>query len=158
MTASASPYQQMFRLQSQMIEQLTADFDEAAWAHRLGQGAPAHWQLGHIALTRRQLLRGLGRDVAVEPWEARFERGSRPGAALDPPPAELLAALGEAGEQLDGALAALTPAALAADSGREFPHGEHSVAGMLAFLVGHEMYHVGQLAMICRSLGRPGIA
>jgi uncharacterized damage-inducible protein DinB len=51
------------------------------------------------------------------------------------------------------------PAALlAATSPRRFPVADASVGGGLAFLLQHESYHLGQMALVRRQLGYPAVS
>jgi uncharacterized damage-inducible protein DinB len=50
-----------------------------------------------------------------------------------------------------------TPEQLAASCPRSFPIEDKSVLGGLAFLTYHEGYHLGQLALMRRALGHPGL-
>jgi uncharacterized damage-inducible protein DinB len=52
-------------------------------------------------------------------------------------------------------LAELTPAELAEANAHRFPFGDTSRLGMVAFLVQHDSYHLGQVAFIRRQLGKP---
>jgi len=46
---------------------------------------------------------------------------------------------------------------LAKSAPREFPVRDKTVRGMIAFLVYHEAYHVGQVAYVKKWLGYPGV-
>ena len=60
--------------------------------------------------------------------------------------------------ELDERLEAVEGAALAAPAGMSFPTGDDTVLGALAFLSFYESYHVGQMAMLHRALGRGSLS
>lgn len=52
-----------------------------------------------------------------------------------------------------------TPAeVLARPSGHTFPTGETTILGALAFLVQHESYHLGQIALLRKGRGYPAMS
>ena len=59
-----------------------------------------------------------------------------------------------ASTHLAGCLDRATLEELAAPSNQKFPVADKSVLGGLAFLVQHDSYHLGQLAILRRGLGR----
>ena len=69
-----------------------------------------------------------------------------------PPLAELLAAWDAVDGTLAVGLTTLSSAALDALAPHRYPGGDPSVLGTIAFLVQHDRYHVGQLALLRRAL------
>ena len=74
-----------------------------------------------------------------------------------PAPPELLSAWHQVAAAIEERLASVDDAALDAPSGRRFPGGDPSTLGALAFLVQHDSYHIGQLAMLRRVHGLPAM-
>jgi len=66
---------------------------------------------------------------------------------------ELIDAWRSVGTAIDDRLSMIGDADLDAPSGRRFPGGDPSTLGALAFLVQHDSYHIGQLAMLRRVHG-----
>jgi uncharacterized damage-inducible protein DinB len=129
------------------------------WLRRAAEGAShAYWILGHIARTRRGLLRGLGVEVAEAPWEAAFARGTRPGSVLDPEPEALQKDFLDSGRRIAVRLAAMSREEAAAPFGRTLPDGSSTREGAAQFLLRHESYHLGQLGLLRRVCGKPGVA
>jgi uncharacterized damage-inducible protein DinB len=52
----------------------------------------------------------------------------------------------------------LTPEQLVKPLGRTLPDGSDTTEGALRFLAWHEAYHFGQLGMLRRLAGKPGLA
>ncbi|MDX2006127.1 MAG: DinB family protein [Meiothermus sp.] len=97
---------------------------------------------------------GRGRDAPL--WDqGDLERWVQSPTPLQPGEAgdwnSLLADLGRSQEALMGLLTGLS----ADDLERQTPFGP--LGSVLAFLATHEAYHVGQLAMLRRALGMPGV-
>jgi hypothetical protein len=65
----------------------------------------------------------------------------------------LVSAWEEVSENLEKALQSLTVERLAAPMARSFPNDAPCLAGALEFLLHHESYHVGQMALLCRCFG-----
>jgi uncharacterized damage-inducible protein DinB len=59
---------------------------------------------------------------------------------------------------LGSALAASTAADLAQPNVHRFPLADRTQLGLIAFLVQHDSYHVGQLAFVRRQLGKPAMS
>jgi uncharacterized damage-inducible protein DinB len=149
-----------FKADEWMIAAAVADFSAADWLRAAGDGAPALWILGHIVTYRRVLLRTIGGDIAEEPWESAFARGSDAGSAAQAgiDADGLMADLNAVGEKLRDQLAGMTDADLAAAGPRELPDGSTTIVGLLSFMQFHESYHLGQLGYLRRVVGKDGIA
>jgi len=148
-----------FRFNESVVAHTAADFTAADWVHRLGDSSHAYWILGHLVVSRRSLLRNLGKELPVASWELAFGRGSRPGPLYaGPAPRELLDELRAAGELLEQHLGAMTPEAAAAPYVRKFPDGSSTREGAAAFMHWHETYHLGQLGVLRRACGKSGLA
>jgi len=123
-----------------------------------GEANPMGWIVGHIAGTRNLLAQALGGGIDL-PWAARFAQRSQPqdDASGDPDAPQLLAALRATSADLMARFAQLGDDDLAKSAPREFPVRDKTVRGMIAFLVYHEAYHVGQVAYVKKWLGYPGV-
>jgi hypothetical protein len=118
-----------------------------------GLANPPLWIAAHLASSRYGLglLIGLARP---RPWGERFTRGSELGElASIPEVEEIRSAWTSVSEALQSRLAQLGDAELDAPSPRKLPIEDGSVLGAIAFLVFHEGYHIGQLALARKALG-----
>ena len=112
-----------------------------------------NWVLGHIVWSRNSVLGLLGEaPVWNEQVASRYQRGSEPfaDASEAQPLEEILAAFDDSQDTILTALKRTTEPALAA------PHKQGTVGQRLAFLHCHEAYHIGQLGLLRRLLGKPG--
>jgi uncharacterized damage-inducible protein DinB len=114
----------------------------------------AHFVLGHIATYRLEMAKHLTIDVSYDlgktfAWGAKDEN-----RAAYPPLAKLHEVLDDVGAKLAQRLATITEEELATEGPYEVPPMPKTIAGVLAFLVFHESYHVGQLGYLRRFSGQ----
>ena len=147
---------QRFAFNDGFLDKLTEGFTEADWLRRHGEANSAQWLLGHLTATRGEAARLIGATLAVEPWDPHFGLGSKPSAASDDvAPALLREAFRARGAALRERLATITPEQAALDF-RELPFGKDLSSGV-HFLHFHESYHLGQIGLIRRMSGKPGL-
>jgi hypothetical protein len=151
---TADDLAQLLSFSSRALEANLAGFNHAESLQAPPQGGNCvNWITGHILLHRNKMLALLGElPVWAEGDESRYERGSQPLA--DPAEAERLEVLREelerARERLSGALASVGAERLAGTV------GTGTLQGRLMILLGHELYHAGQIAVLRRLSGRAG--
>jgi DNA-binding transcriptional ArsR family regulator/uncharacterized damage-inducible protein DinB len=118
------------------------------------------WVVAHVVATRDQLSRLIGAEPVLPP--ALGKRFMRPAAALtDPaearPFAEWVADLDRSQERITAALAVFPTDRLAEPfDGARLPGRPGTLAEALAFFHFHESYHVGQVGLLRRLVGRGG--
>ncbi len=121
------------------------------------QANPLLWIAAHLATTRYGFAQLIGLRLE-RPWGGAFTRGSEVGdLARIPEAAEIRAAWDALCPPLTTRLGELTDAELDAPAPRNFPTSDKSVLGGMAFLAYHEAYHIGQMALIRKSLGLGGL-
>jgi uncharacterized damage-inducible protein DinB len=119
-----------------------------------------NWVLGHVVASRNAAL-GLLRKEAVwdEKWTQRYGRGAAPVTdARDAAPFdEIVAAFHEAQDRLTEGLNDITEERLA-ESAPFSPtnNPNETVGSLLAAIVFHEAYHLGQIGVLRRLIGKPG--
>lgn len=117
-------------------------------------GNSINWVVGHLLLTRHQMLGFMGQpELFPEGEKLAYVRGADEGydAAALLSIDDLKERFAESQEQLQEVLLALTEDAL----GRK-ARDEETVEDRLLFLNFHEAYHVGQLGLLRRFTRRPG--
>ena len=158
MTGPLADLSGRFAFNGKLLSLLLDDFEGDDWRHRAGCSNHAQWLLGHLANTRRWMLREFGQSVQEDGWEPLFGAGERPTAESDALDTALLKqAFAGAGEQLVAALATMTDEQAAREIPQAFPDGSKTVGGMAHFLYFHEVYHLGQLGLLRRSADKPGL-
>lgn len=148
-----------FHYDSQVLPRLVEGFTLDDWFAVDAAGHVAAWIVGHLASLRRQHLGSLGETQALMAWERQVGRGTK---QTDLPrscdPAQLLRAFLASGENLSRHWGRLRDDELTVKIGRPMPDGSDTMAGAISFLAWHETYHLGQLGMIRRLRGKPGLA
>ena len=120
-----------------------------------------NWVLGHITLTRSEILEMLG---GKRLWDTSEFEAYRRGAdrMTDPSRAADFGSIrrdyAASQEPLLAALEAQTPETLSSRVGFSFVgREEDSLDAVMAGFAFHEAYHVGQLGLLRRFLGHPGV-
>ena len=135
------------------IEDLTPE----AWQTRLGDGTANHaaFIALHLLDVRCFMLRALGEE-AHHPFEEQTRNARRLEDIVEFPGRDvILAAWQDVGTRFRPVLEAVTREWLVEPAPHRFPIGDETRLGMLAFLVQHEAYHLGQLGLIRSALGFP---
>ena len=114
--------------------------------------------LVHVVDARAYLVGLLGGDASHD-WSEMFA-AARGIEDMDPVPTpqQLLATFDILSARLEARLGALDAEALDRPSGVSFPTGDESVLGAISFLAFHESYHVGQMALLHRAVGRGSLS
>ncbi len=117
----------------------------------------ANWILGHITSVRHGVLGRLGENLTADERFKQYRRGSDGDPAQPIPFDELLALYDRMQPLLIARLQSLTDEQLTTKAGFGTPAGPDATLGSaLASLVFHESYHVGQLGVARRLLGKAG--
>ena len=112
---------------------------------------------GHLASLRYNQLK-FGGEVVENPFERIFTHNN----ALDPAKkyphlSEIKAMWEETSPKLRKILTHMPPEILKAPAYFKPPIEDHSTFGLLTFLMHHESYHVGQLSILRKYLGKPAL-
>lgn len=112
----------------------------------------------HIVDARAYLIGILGGDASHE-WSEEFAsaRGIEDMNPV-PTPQQLLATFDLLSARLEARMDSIDAESLAQSSGKSFPTGDDSVLGAISFLAFHESYHVGQIALLHRAVGRGSLS
>lgn len=111
----------------------------------------------HLLDARHYLASFVGVE-AVNPFRELFDSAHDVSDLEVPPLDELRSAWSELSTQLADGLPALGEAELGRDPGQEFPVDDGTVRGAVAFLLQHESFHIGQLALLRKFFGLEGMA
>ena len=158
MDPRAVPFANLLRLNARLLANCVDGLsDEQALTRVLPTTNNVAFLVAHLVDVRHTLLALLG-GAAPNPLAVALAgaRGIDDVAAL-PPMAELLGAWRAVDQALADRLSAAPSEALDAASPQTYPGGDASILGALAFLVQHDSYHIGQLAMLRRALGFPAM-
>jgi uncharacterized damage-inducible protein DinB len=145
----------LYRAGAALVEKAFGDVKpDDLWRQPEPQCNSLLWLLGHVTRHRCMLLGRCDPAAPKFPWGDAFARGGTPGEPERAVPfADLLRCFRETSARLVERLPALTDAELSASLGHKMPQGDETLRGMVAFLVFHEAYHVGQIGYLKKQLG-----
>ena len=156
MDPQVAPLATLYDLNTDLLLNCLDSLSDAEAQRRLEAGGNSVTFLAsHLTDSRHFLVARLGRPLS-NPL-ARYLADVR---SIDdirewPSLEEIRQAWTAVGGHLLGVLAELTPSQLAETNVHRFPSTDSSRLGMIAFLVQHDSYHLGQIAFLRRQLGKP---
>jgi uncharacterized damage-inducible protein DinB len=159
MHPSVRPLAAVLRLNTELLLNCLAGLDDAAAIRRVTPSTNSiAFLVAHLTDSRHYIATLLG-----APTENPLAGALAGGRSLDdlatlPPLAVLTAAWERISAHLAVEIERLDTPALAAATALRFPGGDGTVLGALAFLVQHDSYHLGQLALLRRQLGYPAMS
>ena len=155
------PIAESLRVTDFFMDLMTGDLsnEQAVQRVRDSEGPSISWLVGHLLNGRCEMLKLLDPE-ADNPFAAQFDRLV---AATDggdyPEIGDLVTTWREISERVFGRLQSVTDEQLVSPiSEMGSPHEEKNLLGVLAYVVWHETYHMGQIGAIRTRLGlRPAI-
>jgi uncharacterized damage-inducible protein DinB len=159
LVADVTPFARLFALNTDLLLNATDDVaDDEAVRRVLPHANSIAFLVAHLTDMRHYLAAVAGHPT-VNPLTPLLERAKSEDDVASWPPLETLRGYWTAaGGHLAAALPALGDEQLAARLARPLPGGDPSLLGGIAFAVQHESYHLGQIAMLRRGLGRPAMS
>jgi uncharacterized damage-inducible protein DinB len=154
MNEQVAPLWEILALNTRLFHNCLADVDDDSAQNRPGPKANNMTFIAvHLLDARAWMARYLGLQ-----YRHPFEDELASVTSIDdverfPSLESLVTAWNDVSERLTERLACLAAEDIERDSEQEFPVGDRSVLGGVAFLLQHESFHIGQLALIRRILG-----
>ena len=157
MHLSVVPLAAIFRLNTQLWLNCLAGLSDAQANDRhLGRVNTIAFLAAHLTETRHYLATLVG-SPRPSPFSPAFAKARSLDEAGPLPPLDELTAYWEAiSAHIAVAIERLDTAALSR-AAAALPGSDGTVLGDLAFLAQHESYHVGQMGLLRRALGLPGM-
>lgn len=154
--ASFSP---LFAVNTFLVHKALDGLTEAeVWTRPSERTNSIGWLLGHMTWSRLGLTHMLGGSVVHVPGGKIFDRGAElADRSAYPATADMVAAFKAVNEQLKARMESITDAELSAQAPRDFPIPDKSLRGAVAFMTFHDSYHAGQVALLVKWLGKPGL-
>lgn len=124
-----------------------------------GGGNDGNWVLGHVIAVRNRLLPGLGETPLWDDERIRaYVAESSDDTAARVPFDELVEAFSKTHDMMIAGIARLDEQALAqkAPFSPGKPNPDETLASLMTKIVVHESYHIGQMGMLRRSMGKEG--
>ena len=153
------PLASQLRLNATMVRRALEGLDVETAARRPVENVnPLAFVAVHVVDARAYLLGILGGDASHD-WSEMFAAASGI-EDMDPVPTpqQLLETYDILSARLEARLVSLDAESLDQPSGESFPTGDESVLGAISFLAFHESYHVGQIALLHRAVGRGSLS
>jgi len=159
MDPRVQPLADILRLNSRLfLNCLDGLTDEAARVRHADGVNSATFIAAHVADSRFFLLRTLGR-VLDNPLAASLDTAKSIDDITDwPTLGTIRAAWAEVSAAIETQLTSATPDQLSAAVEARFPGVERTRLGALTFLVQHDSYHLGQLALLRKPAGLPAMS
>lgn len=155
--AGIGPLIEILRLNTDLLHNALDGMSDTHAAQRLAGTNPAAFLAVHLVDARHYLADLLGVPLANPFAELLKAARSADDVASLPPLADIRSAWDAVAAHLAGVLAAATPEQVGAPSPQRFPVTDPSLEAGIAFLMQHESYHVGQVALLRRQLGYPAM-
>ena len=144
-----------FDMQTRLFNNALEGITEAEADNRPASVNHIKWLAGHLVYTRLML-----KDFAGLPADERFDafdKNMDPGKeylSLD----AIKTKWNEIAEPISNGLKALPEEALNGDGPFMSPIGDKSVRGFLGFISHHEAYHIGQIGILRRAVGKEAMS
>lgn len=158
MDPRVAPLSDILRLNTKLFRNCLDGMSDEQANVRPAAGNSAVFVAAHVADSRFFLLKVLGADLAnpLAPYLAKAK-------CIDdvkqfPALSEIHSAWTAASHALRGRLDSISPSEWDERCGQRFPAADQTLIGALTFLVQHDSYHVGQLALLRRQAGLPGMS
>jgi uncharacterized damage-inducible protein DinB len=117
------------------------------------------WIAGHLLDTRVGSMARLAGLTPDGSYGTQFGRGVELDLNANYPPVEaLVARWKDSAAAIAEGLARIPEEVLAAPSNAKVPIADETIRGLLAFLVSHEAYHIGQIAMLRKMVGKEAMS
>lgn len=153
MDSPAAPLVAVARLNTDLLPNALADVSEDEARQRPGGVNPIAFLAAHVLDARHFLAGMLGPPLPNPIGEALADARSADDVTDLPNLADVRREWRAVSAQLEARLAAASPADLAAPSPQAFPVDDPSLGAGIGFLLQHESYHLGQIALLRRQLG-----
>ncbi len=118
------------------------------------------WVAGHLLNTRLEGMNRLTGGEADSSYAEKFGRSSvlDPTGASYPPISEMIAKWNEVSPSISGRFNHLPEELLDSPAPSQSPIPDESFRGLIAFLLSHEAYHVGQLGILRKLAGKDAMS
>jgi uncharacterized damage-inducible protein DinB len=159
MEPQLAPLASIFDLNTDLLLNCLDGLSDAEARERLaGGGNSITFLAAHLTDTRHFLAARMGQPLRNPMVRYLAEARSIEDIAEWPSLAEIRSGWCQVSAHLKSAFNASSAADLARQNTHRFPISDASQLGMIAFLVQHDAYHVGQMAFVRRQLGHPPMA
>ncbi len=160
MSSSTAALKAQFDLHTRLFTNATAGISDNESGIRNSEHVNnMKWIAGHLLNTR---LGNMSRIAGLSPdesYNAQFGRGNSfdPNATY-PPLEEITSKWQAASAAIGEGISNIPEEALSSKSPVQAPIADDTLRGLVAFLVSHEAYHIGQLGMLRKMIGKEAMS
>ena len=160
MVSSIAALKAQFDLQTRLYCNALEGISDSESATRGGEHINnIKWVAGHLLDTRVGSMARLAGLTPDGSYGAQFGRGVELDLKANYPPIEeLVARWKESAAAIGDGLTKIPEDVLAAPSNANAPIADDTIRGLIAFLVSHESYHIGQIAMLRKMMGKEAMS
>ncbi len=160
MASSAAALKAQFDLHTRLYNNALTGVSDAE-SHSRNNDHVNHmkWIAGHLLNTRLDLLTKMTGGQPDTTYGAQFGRGNSldPNATY-PPLEELTAKWSNSADAISEGIGHIPEEVLDSKAPAQTPIADESFRGMLSFLISHEAYHVGQLGLLRKLIGKEAMS
>ncbi|MBN2423687.1 MAG: DinB family protein [Calditrichaceae bacterium] len=148
---------QIFNTKKEIVKDLISQLSKEEVYEVIGKANNSiYWIIGHLTGARLSMLKLLG--IKYDPGiDLHYFKKGSPHTTKGPEFTLLMSQFEKAGEQLYSALEKADPEWLKKPMKYIVNENMVTVADNIQFLIFHEDYHIGQIALIIRMMGKKGI-
>jgi uncharacterized damage-inducible protein DinB len=154
MDTRLAPLADVLRLNTRLFLNCLEEVDDAAGLMRISSATNSlAFVAVHVLDARAYLTKALGGD-GVHPFSEMLSAVNSIEQVEELPTLDQIrAAWAEVTVRLLDRVAAVSPSELETEAPAAFPISDPTLLGMVAFLVKHDRYHIGQMAFLRKALG-----
>jgi uncharacterized damage-inducible protein DinB len=154
MDTRLAPLADVLRLNTRLFLNCLEEVDDAAGLMRISSATNSlAFVAVHVLDARAYLTKALGGD-GVHPFSEMLSAVNSIEQVEELPTLDQIrAAWAEVTVRLLDRVAAVSPSELETEAPAAFPISDPTLLGMVAFLVQHDSYHIGQMAFLRKALG-----
>ena len=160
MASSTASLKAQFDLHTRLFNNATTGISEDESGARKSEHINnMKWIAGHLLNTRLGNLSKIAGLAPDESYNAQFGRGNSydPNATY-PPIDEIRAKWQATADAIGNGINNIPEEVLATKSPVQAPIADDTMLGLAAFLVSHEAYHIGQLGMLRKMIGKEAMS
>ena len=161
MSGSVDTAEKILGYNTWLFQNAVKDVSEARFAYRVNDRTNAFDRLaGHVTVCRHGIAAMLHVGVPELPWGTFAEFGFGTQFETEracPPLPEIAGMFDEVTSVLMADLASVPDDVFAEPSAFEIPGENPTMRDLLGFMAMHETYHIGQMGILKRSMGGPGV-
>jgi len=146
-----------FGRNTQLLQHMIRELTDGDMLASTGASNTIGWILGHILLTRGELLHRLQQECHISAEEQTFKQGVPKNMKATLPLELALREFVSRGEQIIRTIHALSDDALVQPLDLEPPGGKGNLGTLAAGIAWHETFHLGQIDLIKVATGKAGI-